>query len=89
MAATAAAPMVDEVLTQLSRRFDTMYARIGRPSIAPENAAGGVGVACGVVWKVVGYFPPGRLALLRDHPAGHPGTAITRPIRPAIQETAW
>jgi transposase len=29
--------MVDEVLTQLSRRFDTMYARIGRPSIAPEK----------------------------------------------------
>jgi hypothetical protein len=29
--------MVDEVLTQLSRRFDTMYARVGRPSIAPEK----------------------------------------------------
>jgi hypothetical protein len=25
--------MVDEVLTQLSRRFDTMYASVGRPSI--------------------------------------------------------
>jgi transposase len=29
--------MVDEVLTQLSPRFDTMYARLGRPSIAPEK----------------------------------------------------
>jgi transposase len=29
--------MVDEVLVQLSRRFDTMYARVGRPSIAPEK----------------------------------------------------
>src|SRR5438128_5798292 len=29
--------MVDEVLTQLSRRFDTMYSRVGRPSIAPEK----------------------------------------------------
>jgi len=29
--------MVDEVLSQLSRRFDTMYARTGRPSIAPEK----------------------------------------------------
>src|ERR1700731_3882948 len=29
--------MVDEVLTQLSRRFDAMYARVGRPSIAPEK----------------------------------------------------
>jgi transposase len=29
--------MVDEVLTQLSRRFDMMYARVGRPSIAPEK----------------------------------------------------
>ena len=29
--------MVDEVLAQLSRRFDTMYARVGRPSIAPEK----------------------------------------------------
>jgi len=29
--------MVDEVLTQLSRRFDAMYARVGRPSIAPER----------------------------------------------------
>ena len=29
--------MVDEVLMQLSRRFDTMYARVGRPSIAPEK----------------------------------------------------
>src|SRR5271157_4486424 len=29
--------MVDEVLTQLSRRFDSMYARVGRPSIAPEK----------------------------------------------------
>jgi hypothetical protein len=29
--------MVDEVLTQLSRRFDRMYARVGRPSIAPEK----------------------------------------------------
>src|SRR5882724_12926852 len=30
--------MMDEVLTQLSRRFDNMYARMGRPSIAPEKA---------------------------------------------------
>ena len=29
--------MVDQVLTQLSPRFDTMYARMGRPSIAPEK----------------------------------------------------
>ena len=29
--------MVDEVLTQLSRRFDTMYAVSGRPSIPPEK----------------------------------------------------
>jgi transposase len=29
--------MVDEVLSQLSQRFDTMYARVGRPSIAPEK----------------------------------------------------
>jgi len=29
--------MVDEVLCQLSRRFDSMYACVGRPSIAPEK----------------------------------------------------
>ena len=29
--------MVDEVLRQLSRRFDTMYSSVGRPSIAPEK----------------------------------------------------
>jgi transposase len=29
--------MMDEVLSQLTRRFDTMYARVGRPSIAPEK----------------------------------------------------
>src|SRR5216683_1809014 len=29
--------MVDEVLTHLSRRFDGMYATVGRPSIAPEK----------------------------------------------------
>lgn len=29
--------MVDEILIQLSPRFDTMYARVGRPSIAPER----------------------------------------------------
>ncbi len=29
--------MVDEVLSQLSRRFDGMYASVGRPSIAPEK----------------------------------------------------
>ena len=29
--------MVDEILTQLSPQFDTMYARVGRPSIAPEK----------------------------------------------------
>jgi len=29
--------MVDEVLQQLSRRFDAMYARVGRPSIPPEQ----------------------------------------------------
>ena len=29
--------MMDEVLSQLSRRFDRMYARVGRPSIAPEK----------------------------------------------------
>ena len=29
--------MVDEVLIQLSPQFDTMYARVGRPSIAPEK----------------------------------------------------
>lgn len=28
---------MDEVLTQLSRRFDTMYAVSGRPSIPPEK----------------------------------------------------
>jgi transposase len=29
--------MVDEVLGQLSQRFDTMYAHVGRPSIAPAK----------------------------------------------------
>src|SRR5215510_3329737 len=29
--------MVDVVLAQLSPRFDSMYARVGRPSIAPEK----------------------------------------------------
>ena len=29
--------MVDEVLAELSPRFDTMYARVGRPSIPPEK----------------------------------------------------
>ena len=29
--------MVDEVLTRLSRRFDRMYAAVGRPSIPPEK----------------------------------------------------
>ena len=29
--------MVDEVLKQLSPRFDTMYAKVGRPSIPPEQ----------------------------------------------------
>ena len=29
--------MVDEVLKQLSRRFDAMYAKVGRPSIPPEQ----------------------------------------------------
>jgi hypothetical protein len=29
--------MVDEVLKQLSRRFDAMYAKVGRPSIPPES----------------------------------------------------
>ena len=29
--------MVDKILSQLSRRFDTMYASVGRPSIAPEK----------------------------------------------------
>ena len=29
--------MVDEVLRQLSPRFDSMYASVGRPSIAPEK----------------------------------------------------
>jgi transposase len=29
--------MVDDVLSQLSRRFDGMYATVGRPSIAPEK----------------------------------------------------
>ena len=29
--------MVDQVLAQLSRRFDSMYATVGRPSIPPEQ----------------------------------------------------
>src|SRR6516165_7278380 len=29
--------MVDEVLGQMSRRFDRMYAKVGRPSIPPEK----------------------------------------------------
>src|SRR6187397_1008534 len=29
--------MVDEALNELSRRFDRMYASVGRPSIAPEK----------------------------------------------------
>ena len=32
--------MMDEVLSQLSRQFDSMYARVGRPSIAPEKLLG-------------------------------------------------
>jgi transposase len=28
---------VDEVLTELSRRFDAMYASAGRPSVPPEK----------------------------------------------------
>ena len=34
--------MMDEVLSQLSRRFDRMYARVGRPLIAPEKLLRGV-----------------------------------------------
>src|SRR5438128_7956676 len=30
-------PLVDEVLGALSSRFNKMYARVGRPSIAPEK----------------------------------------------------
>src|SRR5580698_8337836 len=30
-------PMVDEALSQLSTRFDQLYASTGRPSIAPEK----------------------------------------------------
>src|SRR5215471_1549428 len=29
--------MVDEVLKQLSRHFDAMYAKVGRPSVPPEQ----------------------------------------------------
>ena len=29
--------MVDQVLAQLSRRFDSMYDTVGRPSIPPEQ----------------------------------------------------
>ena len=29
--------LVDEVLQQLSPQFDAMYARVGRPSIRPEQ----------------------------------------------------
>ena len=29
--------MVDEVLSRLSERFDSMYSRIGRRSVAPEK----------------------------------------------------
>jgi transposase len=29
--------LVDEVLQQLSPQFDAMYARVGRPSIPPEQ----------------------------------------------------
>jgi len=29
--------MVDEVLSEMSRQFDAMYASVGRPSIAPEK----------------------------------------------------
>jgi transposase len=29
--------MVDEILARLSRRFDSMYASAGRPSIPPEK----------------------------------------------------
>jgi hypothetical protein len=29
--------MMDEVLQQLSRRLDSMYAKVGRPSIPPEQ----------------------------------------------------
>lgn len=29
--------MVDQILKQLSRQFDTMYAKVGRPSIPPEQ----------------------------------------------------
>jgi len=34
--------MVDEVLRQLSPAFDTMYAKVGRPSIPPEQLLRGL-----------------------------------------------
>ena len=51
--------MVDEVLTQLSRRFDTMYARVGRPSIAPEKLLRG-SVAADAVFDPQRAFADGR-----------------------------
>ena len=41
--------MVDEVLKQLSPRFDEMYANVGRPSIPPEQVAAGAVAADAVL----------------------------------------
>lgn len=30
-------PLVNEALTELSPRFEELYSRVGRPSIAPEK----------------------------------------------------
>jgi hypothetical protein len=41
--------MVDEVLKQLSRRFDAMYAKVGRPSMPHRTAYRALSIGCPVV----------------------------------------
>lgn len=59
--------MVDEVLTQLSRIFDTMYARVGRPSVRPEKALAGA-VAASAVLDPRRAFADGRGGLQSSVP---------------------
>jgi hypothetical protein len=62
--------MVDAVLKEMSARFDGLYAKIGRPSIAPEKLLAGTAAAD---------------SLQRAQRAAADGTARLQPAVPLVR----
>src|SRR4029453_8837454 len=74
--------MTDEVLRQLSRRFAGLYAKTGRPSIAPEK------LLRALLLQVLYSVRSERLLMVGDRETGNPSAVYEAAIRERVVQYA-